>query len=69
VAAAVTGLRRFYLYAVLTLLFNIAGVLLAVNEGLMTVLLGLTIFAVGAWLLSRFLRAYPLPEEEEGRGR
>ncbi|MFN2173979.1 MAG: hypothetical protein ACK2U0_18585 [Candidatus Promineifilaceae bacterium] len=69
VAAAVTGLRRFYLYAVLTLLFNIAGVLLAVNEGLMTVLLGLTIFAVGAWLLSRFLRAYPLPEEEDGRGR
>ena len=66
VAAVLTGLRRFYLYAALTLLFYIAGVLLPVNEGLMTVLLGLVIFTVGAWLLSRFLRAYPLPEEEDG---
>jgi hypothetical protein len=67
-AAVVTGLKRFYLYAALTLLFNIGGVLLPVNEGLMTVLLGLTILAIGIWLLSRFLRAYPLPEEEDGRG-
>jgi hypothetical protein len=67
VAAAVIGLKRFYLYAALTLLFNIAGVLLPVNEGLVTVLLGLTILAIGIWLLSRFLRAYPLPEEEDSR--
>ena len=69
VAAAVTGLKRFYIYAALTLLFNIAGTFLPIHEGLTTVLLGLTILICGLWLLARFLRAYPLPEEEEGRGR
>jgi hypothetical protein len=69
VAAAVTGLKRFYIYAALTLLFNIAGTFLPIHEGLTTVLLGLTILICGIWLLVRFLRAYPLPEEEDGLGR
>jgi hypothetical protein len=68
VAAAATGLKRFYLYAVLTLLFNIAGTFLPIHEGVTTVLLGLTILIFGIWLLVRFLRAYPLPDEEDGRG-
>jgi hypothetical protein len=65
-AAAVTGIKRFYLYAVLTLLFNIAGTFLPVHEGVTTVLLGLTILISGIWLLARFIRMYPLPEEEDG---
>lgn len=68
VAAAVTGIKRLYLYAALTLLFNIAGTFLPVHEGVTTVLLGLTILICGIWLMARFLRMYPLPEEEDGRG-
>ncbi len=72
VAAAVTGLKRLYLYAGLTLLFNVAGALLPVPEGVTSVLLGVSIMICGIWLLSQFMRAYPLPEtpgrgEEEGR--
>ena len=36
VAAAVTGLKRLYIYAALTLLFNIAGTFLPIHEGLTT---------------------------------
>ena len=68
VAAAVTGLKRFYVYAALTLLFNLAGAFLPIPDGAATVLLGLTILASGIWLLARFIRAYPLPDEEDGRG-
>jgi hypothetical protein len=68
VAAAATGLKRFYLYAALSLLFNIAGTFLPVHEGVTTLLLGLTIFGCGLWLLVRFIRAYPLPDEEDGLG-
>ena len=68
VAGAATGLKRLYLYAALTLLFNIAGTFLPVHEGVTTVLLGLTILITGLVLLARFLRAYPLPDEEDGRG-
>ena len=65
-AAAVTGLKRFYIYAALTLLFNIAGTFLPIHEGVTTVLLGLTILCSGIWLLVRFMRMYPLPDEEDG---
>jgi hypothetical protein len=67
VAGAVTGLKRLYLYAALTLLFNAAGTFLPIHEGWTVVLLGLSIAACGIWLLVRFLRAYPLLEEEDGR--
>ena len=30
--------------------------------------LAAALLGAGVWLLSRFLRAYPLPEEEDGRG-
>ena len=66
VAAAATGLKRFYIYAALTLLFNIAGTFLPIHEGVTTMLLGLTILISGIWLLVRFMRAYPLPDEEDG---
>ncbi len=68
VAGAATGLKRFYLYAALALLFNVAGTYFPIHEGVATVLLGLTIAASGTWLLVQFLRAYPLPEEGDGRG-
>ena len=68
VAGAVTGLKRLYIYAALTLLFNAAGTFLPIHEGITTVLLGLTIMISGIWLLVHFLRAYPLPDEEDGRG-
>ena len=67
VAGAATGLKRLYIYAALTLLFNAAGTFLPIHEGVTTVLLGLVIMISGFWLLARFLRAYPLPEEEDGR--
>ncbi len=67
VAGAVTGLKRLYLYAALTLLFNLAGTWLPIHEGLTTVLLGIVIMVCGFWLLVRFLRTYPLVEEEDGR--
>ncbi len=67
-AAAATGLKRFHIYAGLTLLFNIAGTFLPVHEGVTTVLLGVTILICGIWLLARFIRMYPLPDEEDGRG-
>ena len=67
IAGAVTGLKRLYIYAVLTLLFNAAGTFLPIHEGITTVLLGLTIMISGIWLLVHFLRAYPLPDEEDGR--
>jgi hypothetical protein len=63
-AGAVTGLKRFYIYAALTLLFNVAGAFLPIHEGLTTVLLGLVILASGIRLLLLFLRAYPLTDEE-----
>ena len=66
VVAAATGLKRFYIYAALTLLFNIAGTFLPIHEGVTTMLLGLTILISGIWLLVRFMRAYPLPDEEDG---
>lgn len=68
VAGVATGLKRLYLYAALTLLFNIAGALLPIPDGVATVLLGLTILISGIWMLARFMRAYPLPDEEDGRG-
>lgn len=67
VVGVATGLKRFYVYAGLTLLFNAAGAFLPIHEGVTTVLLGLTILASGIWLLVRFLRAYPLPDEDDGR--
>lgn len=67
VAGAVTGLKRLYLYAALTILFNLAGTFLPVPDGLMTVLLGASIAATGIWMLVRFMRMYPKIEEEDGR--
>lgn len=69
IAGTVTGLKRLYIYAALTLLFNAAGTFLPLPDGLSTLLLGLTILAIGIWLLARFLRAYPLPEEDGRAGK
>ncbi|MFN2138711.1 MAG: hypothetical protein ACK2UK_22335 [Candidatus Promineifilaceae bacterium] len=66
-AGAATGLKRLYVYAALTLLFNIVGAFLPIHEGVTTVLLGLTIMASGIWLLARFLRTYPKIDEEKSR--
>ncbi len=68
VAGAVTGIKRLYVYAGLSLLFNAAGALLPIPQGVTTTLLGLTILISGFWLMSRFLRAYPLPDEGDGLG-
>jgi hypothetical protein len=66
-AGAVTGLKRLYLYAALTLLFNAAGTWLPIHEGWAVLLLGLVIMTCGFWLLVRFLRTYPRVDEEDGR--
>jgi hypothetical protein len=67
VASAVTGLKRLYVYAALTLLFNAAGTFLPIHEGWAATLLGVTIMISGFWLLARFLRAFPRIDAEDGR--
>lgn len=65
-AGVVTEIKRLYLYAGLTLLFNAAGTWLPIHEGVAVLLLGLVIMACGFWLLVRFLRTYPRLDEEDG---
>ncbi|MDX1416618.1 MAG: hypothetical protein R3293_20630 [Candidatus Promineifilaceae bacterium] len=61
---ALTGLSRFYAYAVLTLVIIGTGIFLGIDAPYYVLLLGLAILMVGINLMIRFLRKYPLPDEE-----
>ena len=62
--ALLTGLRRLYAYAVLTILLFAGGHLLDAPAWLQVFTLGVLILLVGLVVLIRFLRRYPIPAEE-----
>jgi multisubunit Na+/H+ antiporter MnhC subunit len=53
-----------YVYALLFLLIFIVGTYLNLNPAVYVLIMGTLIEAVGIWLMVRFLRKYPLPEQE-----
>jgi len=59
----ISGIRRFLLYALLSLLIMGGGQLIGVVDYIPFFLLGGSIFAIGAVLLTRFIRRYPLAVE------
>jgi hypothetical protein len=63
-AGLISGIRRFLLYALLSLLIMGGGQLLGVEEYIPFFLLGGSILVAGAVLLTRFIRRYPLAVEE-----
>ena len=64
-AAFLTGITRFYAYALLVLLIFAGGIWLGVDPPIYVLTYGLLIEAVGIWHLIRFLRKYPLPGHED----
>ena len=66
-AALLTGIRRLYAYAVLTIGIFAAAFWLGVDPPIYVLTTGLLIEAVGIWLLVRFLRNYPIAAEEGSR--
>lgn len=59
-AGLISGIQRLYLYALLSLLFMGGGQLIGVEEYVSFFLLGISIFVVGAVLLTRFIRRHPV---------
>ena len=64
-AALLTGIRRLYAYAFLTIGIFAAAFWLGVEPPIYVLITGLLIGAVGIWLLVRFLRKYPGASEED----
>lgn len=62
-AALWTGIKRFYIYAVLTVGFTAAGIWLEIHPGVFLIALGSTILVTGIWHLLRFIRNNPKVEE------
>jgi small basic protein len=63
--AFLVGIRRFYAYALLAVVLPTLGAVLNVATYLPVLVLGLTIFAVGCWLLAGFIRRYPKSRARE----
>ena len=68
VAAYIVGVWRYFLYAVFTFIaFIIAGIMRPNDmEGIPIVVAGAIILVLGAIILTRFLKKYPLPPKEIG---
>lgn len=68
VAAYIVGVWRYFLYAVFTFIaFIIAGIMRPNDmEGIPIVVAGAIILVIGAIILTRFLKKYPLPPKEIG---
>jgi len=66
-AALLTGIRRLYAYAVMTIGIFAVAFWLGVDPPIYVLTTGLLIEAVGIWLLVRFLRNYPIAAEEGSR--
>jgi DNA-binding MarR family transcriptional regulator len=60
-----TGIRRLFTYAGLTLLIILGGTWLEIEPAFYVMTIGGLILLWGIWLLWRFLRGYPLPAEED----
>jgi hypothetical protein len=63
-AGLISGIRRLYLYALLSLLLMGGGQIIGVEEYIPFFLLGGSILVIGAVLLTRFIRRYPIAVEE-----
>jgi len=61
----ITGIRRLFVYALLSLCLLLGGQLLGARQFVPVLLLGGIILGAGIALLVRFLRKYPAPAEEE----
>ena len=64
-AAIFLGLKRFYLYALLAAGLPLLGAILNIETYLPMVTIGAIILAFGAALLAKFLKQYPLNQENE----
>ena len=67
-AGLLTGITRFYVYAFLFLLIFAVGSLFNLHPSWYVLFTGSLIEAVGLWMMVRFLRMYPLPEQENAHG-
>jgi hypothetical protein len=67
IAGLITRLNRLFIYALLTPLMLLGGQALGIEPELRVVFLGTIILLIGIIYLLRFLRAYPLPEDESAR--
>jgi len=67
-AAFLTGITRLYAYGLLFLLIFATGNWLGIEPYIYILATGIVIEAVGIWLMVRFLRRYPLPEQENAHG-
>lgn len=65
-AAVWTGMRRFTVYAGLSVLIVATGSYLGVHPAVYVIILGALILAVGLWMLAGFVRKYPIVTEEDG---
>jgi hypothetical protein len=63
-AGLLTGIIRLYVYAFLFLIVFALGTWLDIHPAIFTISIGLIVEGVGLGLLIRFLRKYPLPEQE-----
>ncbi len=63
-AGVISGIRRFFLYALMSLLLMGGGQLIGIKEYISLFLLGGSILVVGAVLLTRFIHRYPIAIEE-----
>ena len=65
VAAFFLGLKRFYLYTLLAIGLPLLGAMVNIETYIPIVTTGAIIIAIGAFLLSSFLKKYPLSAEGE----
>ena len=65
VAAMLTGITRFYIYALLILFIFSIGIWLGVHPSVFVLTTGATIEVIGVSLLVRFLRKYPIEAVHE----
>ena len=65
VAVWTLGVRRFYAYALLTLVMSVGGHMIDTNVpyGVFPVLLGIFIMSAGVLILNQFLQKYPVQME------
>jgi len=67
-AGLLTGITRFYVYAFLFLLIFAIGTWFNLHPSWYVLFTGSLIETVGLWMMVRFLRKYPLPEQENAHG-
>lgn len=63
-AGLISGIRRLFVYALLSIFLMVTGQLLDFQEFVPFLLLGGTIFVTGLILLVRFMRKYPVAAED-----